>query len=365
MIVLTDGLPMTEADGVTGRNNGHDLRKGLVSTLLSPGTAADPLSIRQGVFPKDWDQSGCKSLRVDPQLTPGQSVLIQPGVFACERSGQGPYIGWLETSAGMTFPLTSSNGTNPRWDVIYATVLDKASIATDAQSDCVIDVVQGTPSATPVVPTVSVDGAVLLAKVYRAAGSSGNTIAQANITGLRKSAGLLGGNRVMLEGDNLSDPGKAPFEIRSRAATASLPALQDFWDADAQAWRGNRGFKLTGTFPGTPNGASIVSGTIPTSGSTLISVTVPDPGWPFTITANATAQQITNTSCNWLIRTAGGSFVSTIINNATGLAQMTPNESTVFNGGQTVVLVAAPLSGVAVAWQADVRNKMTLRIDPA
>lgn len=370
---LSNALPLTGADGISGRNNGRDIRKGLLSSVLLPDTKANPLAVRNGVLPHDYDAAGVKSLRVDQTAIASNQVILQPGPFVCERTGQGPYLGWLETSAGVLITPPASDATNPRIDMVYVQVLDKASISPDPSTDPIVDVVPGVPSATPVVPVVTADGAVVLARLYRPAGST--TITQANITDVRRSSGLVGTVRRLLPGDFLSDLGKVDGELRYRQAVGSLPSLVDYWDAVRGVWRGTQGFVLTGNWPGVTAGTT-VSGTTVTwpnvygLGYAPIQVNIPDPGWPYTVAA----------SVNFYvsgINGAGGlnSYVNVNSNQFAGSYSyantpqnvvIVPVGDTIFTGASTAALHwDVPINGVQVACTADTRNTMKIRIDPA
>src|SRR5213080_1544764 len=127
-VALTDAVPLTTSDGSTGQNNGRDFRKFVSGLLLPDVKSANPLATRNGVLPHNWDTNGCTSLRVQQQSTASMNVDILAGHFACERTGQGPYLGWSE--ATVTQSIATSDPTNPRIDVIYAVVYDQASIGT-------------------------------------------------------------------------------------------------------------------------------------------------------------------------------------------------------------------------------------------
>jgi len=367
---LSNALPVTASDGQTGRNNGRDIRKGLLSSLLLPDTKANPLAVRNGVLSHDYDSGGVKSLRVDQTGTASGQVIVQPGAFVSERAGQGPYIGWLETSAGVLLTPPTSDSTNPRIDVVYAQVLDKASISLDPSTDAIVDVVTGTPSATPVVPTVSADGAVILAQLYRPAGST--TITTANITDVRRSSGLVGTVRRLLPGDFLSDAGKVDGELRYRQAVGGLPSLVDYWDAGQGLWRGTQGFAMTGPFPGTPNSVFQLSGVALAGRTTLISVTIPDPGWPYRVTA-ATNFAVTGyappvNQLNAFVSINNGLFAGALLfTTAVGMCYIVPSGSSIYTGSSTATLNFDSGGGASgwTAWQADSRNPMMLRIEPA
>ncbi len=378
-IALSNGLPLTGADGSSGRNNGRDIRKGLLSSLLLPDTKANPLAVRNGVLSHDYDSGGVKSLRVDQTGTASNQVIIQPGAFVSERAGQGPYIGWLETSAGVLFTPPTSDSTNPRIDVIYAQVLDKASISLDGSTDAIVDVVTGVPSSAPVVPAVTVDGAVVLAQLYRPAGST--VITQANITDYRRSTGLVGTVRRMLPGDRLSDPGKVDGEVRYRQAVGSVPSLLDYWDGGQGLWRGTQGFALSFAFPGTPDANHFLhfGGNGPSLD--ILTVNVPDPGWPYRVSASAVflaRPTLTGTgnsgSVNVYANVNNGPFCGSLINTVSQFADfqyfhqvyISPVGATIFTGNATVKVRADNFSNADyVECATDFRNLLTLQITPA
>jgi len=372
---LSNALPVTGADGSTGRNNGRDIRKGLLSSLLLPDTKANPLAVRNGVLSHDYDSGGVKSLRVDQTGTASAQVIIQPGAFVSERAGQGPYIGWLETSAGVLITPTTSDSTNPRIDVVYAQVLDKASISLDGSTDAIVDMVTGTPSATPQVPAVTADGAVILAQLYRPAGSS--TITTANITDKRRSSGLVGTIRRMLPGDALSDAGKVDGEARYRQAVGGLPALLDYWDGAQGLWRGTQGFTLTGPWPTSNFGGITVS--INNSVITYSSVSglsnvpiapyIPDPGWPYRVEASGTfyVQSVPGGASLNTYVSINGNFFAGSLSTAFSPQNMTivPAGNTVYTGSSTARLYWDVLGFGGLTLQADVRNNLMIRVEPA
>ena len=378
---LSDALPLLNVDG-TGRNNARSFRKGLLASLLLPQSGApNPLACRPGVLVHDYDANGVKSLRVDQTATASGSVVVNPGAFGCERANQGTYVGWLETSAGVTITPPTSDASNPRYDVVYVQVQDKSAISTDATSGGIVDVVTGTPSATPTVPAVTVDGAVPIAQLYRPAGVPGQTITTANITDVRKSTGLVGTVRRLLPGDFLSDAGKVDGELRYRQAVAGLPSLVDYWDAGQSRWRGTQSFTLTATFPGTPDAGGNVQGNV-SSGGTIVSVSIPDPGYPYRVQTGAYLTGISTLtgtgnsgSCNVYINVNNGPFssclltssdqpVSTVTNRRT--FSLFPLGAAVFTGASTVRLKSDQFNNADnFFWLTDQRNPLTCRVDPA
>jgi len=372
---LSNALPVTGADGSSGRNNGRDIRKGLLSSLLLPDTKANPLAVRNGVLSHDYDNGGVKSLRVDQTGTASGQVIVQPGAFVSERTGQGPYIGWLETSAGVLLTPPGSNSTNPRIDVVYAQVLDKASISLDPSTDAIVDVVTGVPSSNPVVPAVTVDGAVVLAQLYRPAGSP--TITSANITDTRRSSGLVGTVRRLLPGDQLSDAGKVDGELRYRQAVGSFPSLVDYWDAAQGLWRGTQGFILSGAWPTSGPGGITVTGSdviwpnVNGPGYTPIVVNIPDPGWPYRVSASGfflcDGVSAAGVTLNYYVSVNNGAF-----SGARGVSVNPPNPcpimpigSTVYTGPSVARLYWEVYAAGSVQCRADVRNPLQIRVDPA
>lgn len=377
---LSDALPLLNVDG-TGRNNARSFRKGLLASLLLPQSGApNPLACRPGVLVHDYDAAGVKSLRVDQTPTASGSVTLQPGAFVCERSNQGTYVGWLETSAGVPITPPTSDSTNPRYDVVYVQVQDKSAISTDATSGPIADVVTGTPSATPTVPAVTADGAVPIFHLYRPAGVPGQTITAANITDVRKSTGLVGTVRRLLPGDFLSDAGKVDGELRYRQAVGGLPSLVDYWDAGQGLWRGTQGFTLVGNWAAagvsySVSGYNVNYGTIFGLGNFPISVSVPDPGWPYRVSAS--------TSFDVVNLNAGGTLYYYVGVNSVSNAQFSgsfghvtapqqniaivPVGNSIYTGPSTVQLqwdVNEP-NPAGVQCHADTRNNLRVRIDPA
>jgi len=366
VVALSNALPLTAADGVTGRNNGRDIRKGLLSSLLLPDTKSNPLAVRNGILSHDYDPGGVSSLRLDTTNPPSAQVFVHPGAFVTERTGQGPYIGWLETSSGITITPPAADATNPRIDVVYVAVFDKASISLDPGTDSFVDIVTGVPSATPAVPTINTDGAVTLAQIYRPAAST--VITPDRVTDVRRSSGLVGTVRRMLPGDFLSDPGKVDGELRYRQPLGSLPSLVDYWDGSQNRWRGTQGFAMTAPWPGTPDAKSRVGGT-PSGNNFLINTTIPDPGWPYRVAASTVFNVdgfqygATFATSNVVVNNTN---VSAIVGTPTPAAlYIVPGGSTIYTGAGGAGLNFNVLGGGNATWSADVRNPLTLNIIPA
>lgn len=367
-VALTDAVPLTAVDGVTGQNSGRDIRKWIAGLLLPDVKSANPLAARNGVLPHNWDSAGCTSLRVQQQTTAAWALDVLAGPYVCERAGQGPYVGWSESTA--TVVPTTSNPTNPRIDIVYTWVGDRASITTDATHGPIADVIAGTPAASPSPNTAALpDGAVQLAQVRINAGST--TITSANITDMRPSTALTGAVRHMLPGDAINDPGRIDGELRYRTAVSPYPALVDYWDAAQSRWRGTQGATFTGQWPGTPDAQSHVFGTVSGGGNVIISVTIPDPGFPYRVWASSIftiTSIISPTTMNYYVSVNSGPFagaVTLVGQGGDNRCPIMPIGSSIFTGSSTVRLIFDVLGGGSVGWSADVRNPLTIGVTPA
>lgn len=366
-VALTDAVPLTATDGVTGINNGRDMRKFLASLLLPDVKSANPLAARNGVLPHNWDAAGCTSLRVQQQATASMNVDVLAGPLVSERTGQGPYLGWSEST--VTVPIATANATNPRIDVMYAVVYDQASIPTDPAHGPVVDVLTGTAAASPTAPTNLPDGAVKLAEIRVNANAS--TITTSNITDKRMSTALTGGVRYMLPGDTVADAGRIDGELRIRRAAAPWPQLMDYWDAAQGLWRGTMGATFTGPFPGSPDANSNVYGTISGGGNTLITLNIPDPGFPYRLIASTAFRInaiVAPTTINYYVNVNNNQFAGALQTAGPGgdnRCPIIPIGGTIYTGASVVRLKIDVLGGGSMTWAADVRNPLTVQVVPA
>jgi Ni,Fe-hydrogenase III small subunit len=143
------------------------------------------LGARQGVV---FTRGSCQDLKVMASAVPDVNITIRAG--ACFVSGtqvadQGMYH--VYNDADMVIPLLTNNpanASNPRYDVVVARLQDQQySGVTDLPT---IEMVTGTPAASPVVPAVPTN-CLILANVLVPAAST--TVTQANITDRRVPAG--------------------------------------------------------------------------------------------------------------------------------------------------------------------------------
>jgi hypothetical protein len=225
-VAMTDALMMTQADGVTGRNNARDMRTQFLGSLFLPDSTG--FVARPGVLPRQYiNVSGFEfvDLKVIQLDTPGQGVKLYPGKCVVARTGQGSYLLSQETTVA-NYALDGADPSNPRIDVVYTRLYDQ-TIGDTVLHGPYIEHVNGTASGSPVVPSVPA-GAQPLAQILRPAAT--NNVVAANITDVRKGTQLHGVPRPLLPGDSLSDPGIIPGERRLRIATpAQVTAGSESW----------------------------------------------------------------------------------------------------------------------------------------
>lgn len=124
--------------------------------------------------------------------TPTMSVDVAAGgcVIASSRStAQGTYHAYND--AVVNVPLSAADATNPRIDRVLVQVRDEEQDAGLTDNDVRIFVEQGTPAASPTVPTISVDDYLELAQVLVPA--SATSITNSDITDKRRQVVARGG----------------------------------------------------------------------------------------------------------------------------------------------------------------------------
>jgi hypothetical protein len=121
------------------------------------------------------------SLVVAQNSPPGMSVLVASGwaaIVGTTQANMGTYVGYNDASTVLT--VTTANPTNPRIDRVCMTVQD--AYYTGSLNDVIMQVVAGTPSATPVAPALPANS-ISLATI--AVGAGATSITTANITDTR------------------------------------------------------------------------------------------------------------------------------------------------------------------------------------
>lgn len=362
MVALTQAWPlMAPGDGTVGMNNDRDFRMLLASLLQPDAVTGDTMAVRSGVLPHQWDDANSvTTLRVQQRATAEMAVDVLGGPYVVVREGQGPYLGWAQESVRV--PIATADDSNPRIDTVYAWVGDQLNFEDiDPVHGPVVDVVPGVAHNPPSPNTDDLpDGAEVLS--YVTVGAKVNKILDTNIQRARHSTCLTGGTRYLLEGDSITDPGRVDGEKRRRQAASPLPALEDFWDAVQEKWRGTTPITFSAAFPG-------ASGS--TSGSarlTVISFAVPDPGWPYKVETSGTVR-ITGGTCNLYCSVNNGPFSSAITSflsgDPGGSRYLVPTDSGVLTGNSTVRLNIDPLAPfVPVTWSTDTRNKLMIKVVP-
>lgn len=288
----TDAIPLLDetspGNGIylKGRNNAQGIRRQLLGALFAKSSSS--YAWRTGVFvPGSYNTTAAvyEGLRAIPLGSPGQGIQILQGHAIQDRTGQGPYLISLDgTLTSVSMP--AADGSNPRWDVVYAYAYDQGAFPADAQHGPKLLVETGTPGSSPSVPSIPAD-AVKIAEVFRrtiGATPSGNIIQAADIVDKRRGTGLHGAPRALLPGDALTDAGGYHGELRLRAG-AFVPAginprvLIDYWDAEDSKWHGTQTVSV-------PAITQSFSGSIANEATqTIASVVISDLGWDWTLDA--------------------------------------------------------------------------------
>jgi len=131
-----------------------------------------------------WATTGIiksNSLAVTPNSPVGMSVIIASGwaaIVGTTQANMGTYVAYND--AATVVAITTANPTNPRIDLVCATVQD--AYYTGAQNNVIFQVVVGTPAPSPVVPSLPANS-IALAEVDVAAGAL--SITSGDITDLR------------------------------------------------------------------------------------------------------------------------------------------------------------------------------------
>ena len=121
------------------------------------------------------------SLEVTPNSPVGMSVIIASGwaaIVGTTQSNMGTYVAYND--APTVVAITTANPTNPRIDLVCATVQD--AYYTGAQNNVIFQVVVGTPASSPVAPALPANS-IALAEVDVVAGAL--SITSGDITDLR------------------------------------------------------------------------------------------------------------------------------------------------------------------------------------
>lgn len=255
-IPLTDAIPLMQVGGTTGQNNAKDFRRGLLASLFTTtgiGTA------REGVISQTAtgaQASEFQSLLVYELATPGLGVRINAGSCIINRTGEGPYLAWMETAIS-TLDLAPAHATQARWDTVVVRLADK-NISADAAGSlhgAYFDIISGAlgtslvyfgtnpgaPGEAPIIP----NGCIALADIARVPGSAGDTITDSDIVLRREGTSVNGTPRWALENSDVGVAGTNPGEMRawhSHYDGVDGPVIS-LWDG--AEWRGMRSYART------------------------------------------------------------------------------------------------------------------------
>ena len=146
----------------------------------------DRLTLR-GLIGSQGVGAGAAELQVTQSAAPAMSVAVAAGwiwVLGTTTSTQGMYASYND--APVTLAVTTAHATLARIDLVCMTIRDNAA-AGGGFNDCILQVVAGTASGSPVAPSVPVSSLSLATIAVAAAASS---IVNANITDTRVRAAL-------------------------------------------------------------------------------------------------------------------------------------------------------------------------------
>jgi hypothetical protein len=131
-----------------------------------------------------WATTGIiksNSMAVSQNTPPGMSVVVASGwaaIVGTTQANMGTYVAYNDANNVLT--INTANPTNPRIDIVCATVQD--AYYTGSLNDVILQVVAGTPAGSPVAPTLPANS-ITLAQV--AVGAGVTSITNANITDTR------------------------------------------------------------------------------------------------------------------------------------------------------------------------------------
>ena len=196
-------------------------------TLQTP-----PSWLQAGSYPAQYDRLtaqalwattgiiGSSSLAVTPNSPAGMSVRVALGwaaIVGTTTSNMGVYT--IFNDAQDTLTITTADPTNPRIDLVCATVRD--AYYSGANNDVIFQVIAGTPAGSPVAPSLPANS-ISLATV--AVGAAVTQINSGNITDTRVDVGtnLPGDISAVVAGAGLSGGGTSG-SVTLNASVATNP----------------------------------------------------------------------------------------------------------------------------------------------
>ncbi len=194
-------------------------------------------------------------MAVQPTLTPSMAVQVTPGrLWIPGTSVTGIGGGDFTTQASyftlndgtVTLPVAAANATNPRVDLVCATVVD-SYYQTGGADGAQLQIVTGTPADVPAVPATPANSKAL-AKVAVAAGAT--SITAGNITDLR--SGPVVGKPVQIPSTS-SLAALAPLKGQQALDTSTGITWTwsgSMWLPDDTGWQSMAGYTWGGGFTG-------------------------------------------------------------------------------------------------------------------
>jgi hypothetical protein len=202
--------------------------------------------------------------------TTSMNVIVNPGQAVITRTGQGPYVCTLDTAGRIQ--LAPPDPANSRIDLIVARIRDDR--LGDTTTGFTVEPIAGKPAAQPVAPQAP-DGCLPLAQVTITPTTT--AVQGSAIVDVRRSASMRTGVGVLLPGDRATDAGAYAGQVRYRAGVL-------------EAWDGSR---WHATHQPAMFAAAVRALNNQNTNQSLASVTVPDPGWPYRVIAQGSAELIT------------------------------------------------------------------------
>ncbi|WP_018686539.1 hypothetical protein [Actinokineospora enzanensis] len=323
MPITFDGL---DPWAVNRRLTERDARYAL-GAILGPAPG-QLMGWSSGVLPTRADSGVIADLRPLLRAADGLGVTIGVGQCVIERPGQGPYICTLDDTGRVE--LDPADPSLPRVDLIVARVYDER--LGDPRTGFVIEPVTGQPAPEPAAPPLP-PGSIPLARFTLPPAT--RQLSTTMRTDLRRAAGTRGGVGVLLPGDAQADPGAYPGHTRYR------PTGLEAWDGER--WRaGQPGWSGMG------NRFTVRTGI--RDSAEINSVDVPDPGYPYRLTVQGSAEVVaTNCRADLFIRldtpTGGIYAVGVGPTNGGGWCQTQTASTGPLTGPRTVYLTIARLFG--------------------
>ncbi|MET8848045.1 hypothetical protein [Amycolatopsis sp. NPDC004625] len=198
------------ATGFWTAQNRNNARQGraLIQAIYQNNDTTPLNGTRSGVVPTTWDVANLRFTDLAVTVTSGLTMSVAPGTAVAFRTGQGPYEGWLTSAASVT--CDAAPGSNPRNDIVVMRWYDSAQGDTSPDGNpCRIEIITGTPGAVPVDP-ITVNSLGVYTSFPTSGGGIGIPLARAQVstggvitlTRLRRSVGVIGSTRALMEGDS-------------------------------------------------------------------------------------------------------------------------------------------------------------------